>query len=62
MLNSMRKITITATSFYVILGQDQNHVWGEKMNILVAVSHLLITLNCSCNFAIYCAKVCVKKF
>ena len=31
-------------------------LWGEKMNILVAISHLCITLNSSINFAIYCSK------
>ena len=30
--------------------------WGEKMNILVAISHFCITLNSSINFAIYCSK------
>ena len=31
-------------------------LWGEKMNILVAISHLCITFNSSINFAIYCGK------
>ena len=39
------------------LGDDQERFWGPKMNVTVAISHFLITLNCSCNFLIYCAKV-----
>ena len=39
------------------LGNDPKQFWGHKMNMMVALSHVLITLNCSCNFAIYCAKV-----
>ena len=31
-------------------------LWGEKMNVLVAISHLCITFNSSINFAIYCSK------
>ena len=31
-------------------------LWGDKMNILVAISHLCITFNSSINFAIYCGK------
>ena len=31
-------------------------LWGEKMNVLVAISHLFITFNSSINFAIYCSK------
>ena len=38
-------------------GREQTQIWGPKMNIVVAVSHVLITLNCSSNFAIYCSKV-----
>ena len=41
----------------MLSGVDGNVFWGEKMEILVSTSHLLITFNCSCNFAIYCAKV-----
>ena len=40
-----------------ILGQDIHSKWGPKMNILVSLSHILITVNCSSNFAIYCSKV-----
>ena len=39
------------------LGDDQESFWGPKMNVTVAISHFLITFNCSCNFLIYCAKV-----
>ena len=39
------------------VGDDQESFWGPKMNVTVAISHFLITLNCSCNFLIYCAKV-----
>ena len=31
-------------------------LWGEKMNILVAISHLCITFKSSINFVIYCVK------
>ena len=31
--------------------------WTNNTNILVAVSHLLITINSSANFLIYCYKV-----
>ena len=31
-------------------------LWGEKMNVLVAISHLCITFKSSINFAIYCIK------
>ena len=31
--------------------------WGHELTILVSASHLLVTINCSSNFAIYCAKV-----
>lgn len=38
-------------------------LWGEKMNILVAISHLCITFNSSVNFAIYCSKeICHLNF
>jgi hypothetical protein len=30
--------------------------WAPQMNIVVSVSHLLITINCSTNFIIYCYK------
>merc|ERR1712208_132975 len=32
----------------------------QKQKILVSASHLLVTINCSSNFAIYCAKVISK--
>ena len=31
-------------------------LWGEKMNVVVAISHFCITFNSSINFAIYCFK------
>jgi hypothetical protein len=31
--------------------------WGNNMNLVVSLSHLLITFNCSANFSIYCYKV-----
>ena len=31
-------------------------IWGEKMNIVVAISHFCITFNSSVSFAIYCSK------
>ena len=31
-------------------------LWGEKMNVVVAISHFCITFNSSVNFAIYCSK------
>ena len=39
------------------VGDDQERFWGPKMNVTVAISHFLITFNCSSNFIIYCAKV-----
>ena len=44
---------------YILLtaGREHTQIWGPKMNIMVAVSHLLITINCSSNFSIYCCKV-----
>ena len=32
------------------------NVWGNFMNIAVAISHLLVVFNCSTNFIIYCSK------
>ena len=32
---------------------------GQNMNLVVSLSHLLITVNCSANFSIYCYKVCL---
>ena len=36
--------------------------WGPKMSILVSISHILITVNCSSNFAIYCSKVRIYSY
>ena len=36
--------------------------WGHELTILVSASHLLVTINCSSNFAIYCAKVCISVY
>ena len=41
----------------VVAGKDPSEVWNHKMNIMVAFSHLLIVINCSVNFIIYCWKV-----
>ena len=38
-------------------GDDHRLLWGPKMDILVAISHVLITVGCSSNFVIYCFKV-----
>jgi hypothetical protein len=35
-------------------GEEED--WAPQMNIVVSVSHLLITINCSTNFIIYCYK------
>ena len=43
--------------FPFLSGREHTQLWGPKMNIVVAVSHVLVTLNCSSNFAIYCSKV-----
>ena len=41
-----------------MLGQeDLEKSLGGVENMFVSVSHLLITLNCSANFTIYCYKV-----
>ena len=41
-------------------GKDPSEVWSHRMNIMVAFSHLLIVLNCSVNFIIYCWKVNIR--
>lgn len=43
------------TSYFI--DKDPSEVWHHKMNIMVAFSHLLIVINCSVNFIIYCWKV-----
>ena len=43
--------------FYYAESASPHSYWGPNMNILVSTSHLLITVNCSSNFAIYCFKV-----
>ena len=40
-----------------MIGRDFQASWSHNMNILVSISHILITVNCSSNFAIYCSKV-----
>lgn len=42
-------------------GKDPSEVWSHRMNIMVAFSHLLIVLNCSVNFIIYCWKVNIRE-
>ena len=42
---------------FIYLGKGSLAKWGNNMNILVSFSHILITVNCSTNFAIYCSKV-----
>ena len=41
----------------ILLGNKLKQTWGNNMNRVVSLSHLLITLNCSANFSIYCYKV-----
>ena len=45
----------------IIKGSDYKQMWGHDMNIMVSISHLLITFSCSSNFAIYCFKVRILK-
>ena len=42
---------------FFCLESNIEQTWGPNMNIVVSLSHLLITINCSANFAIYCYKV-----
>ena len=49
--HSIKTVINLIELFYVLAD------WGPNMNILVSVSHLLITINSSSNFAIYCFKV-----
>ena len=44
----------------ILLGNKLKQTWGNNMNLVVSLSHLLITLNCSANFSIYCYKVGVS--
>ena len=45
--------------YITLLGQeDLEKSLGGMENMFVSLSHLLITINCSANFAIYCYKVC----
>ena len=46
---------------FLFQGSDYRVLWGPDSNILVAVSHLLITISCSSNFAIYCFLVSTSK-
>ena len=46
--------------YLLVAGEPVSEYWGPNMNILVSASHLLITANCSSNFAIYCFKVKIK--
>ena len=43
-----------------VLSGSDTFTWGPELTVLVSASHLLITINCSSNFAIYCVKD--KKF
>ena len=47
---------------YRVFLADQKESFGPELMISVSVSHLLITINASSNFAIYCAKVHVVVF
>ena len=40
---------------------EKAKAFGPELVISVSVSHLLITINASANFAIYCAKVSTYK-
>ena len=44
-------------SYMIIWSGSETASWGHELTILVSASHLLVTINCSSNFAIYCAKV-----
>ena len=56
-INWLENIRTSKNITHLLAGVDYSSVWGPKMNILVSTSHLLITVNCSANFAIYCSKV-----
>ena len=40
-------------------GSDHTKMWSHNMNIMVSISHVLITVSCSSNFAIYCFMVSI---
>ena len=48
-------------TFLTMTGSDYTQLWGHNMNIMVSISHLLITVSCSSNFAIYCGMVSIFK-
>ena len=48
-------------SYMVTSSGSETASWGHELTILVSASHLLVTINCSSNFAIYCAKVTEKR-
>ena len=47
-------------SYMITSSGSETASWGHELTILVSASHLLVTINCSSNFAIYCAKVTEK--
>ena len=49
-------------TFLTMTGSDYTQLWGHNMNIMVSISHLLITVSCSSNFAIYCGMVSIFRF
>ena len=44
---------IIALMIQTIWGES---LWGPTLNVVVSISHVCITLNSSCNFAVYCSK------
>ena len=46
-------------SSFTMTGSAVTQLWGHNMNIMVSISHLLITISCSSNFAIYCGMVSI---
>ena len=54
-------LSILFNLFCISNTNSGNHqFWTPWMNIVVALSHFLIIVNCSINFIIYCFKVIVK--
>ena len=43
----------------IAAGSDHTKMWSHNMNIMVSISHVLITVSCSSNFAIYCFMVSI---
>ena len=55
-----KNVFLKTFDFLSVKGKDPSEVWSHRMNIMVAFSHLLIVLNCSVNFIIYCWKVNIR--